>query len=331
MAYARHTFHEGELLVQRQTGDDGEAARLAGMVADRVAPPIRTFLAMQTTMAMATVDDDGTLVSSFFVGEPGLLTTPSERVVRVDRARLGASDGEDDRAWRNLRVGTAIGLLAFDLGTRRRVRLNGIVRAADATTIELEVAEAYPNCPKYIQRRRLVVAPAITPTPTQSITGVALDEPRRALIERADTMFVASRHPTRGLDASHRGGEPGFLRVVAPNTIRVPDYDGNGMYNTLGNFAVEPHAGLAIVDFTSGRVLQLTGRVTLAFDRDDDPRQPTGGTGRYWEFAVDAWREQALPARHTWELIDTSPFNPKPRAATHAHAPAPAPARKGSR
>jgi len=71
-------------------------------------------------------------------------------------------------------------------------------------------------------------------------------------------MFVASRHPSRGADASHRGGEPGFIEVRDERTCASPSIAGNGLYNTLGNLVVSSQAGLAIVDFDVGRVLQLS-------------------------------------------------------------------------
>ena len=59
----------------------------------------------------------------------------------------------------------------------------------------------------------------------------------------ADTFFVASAHAERGVDASHRGGLPGFVRVLGDRTLEIPDYPGNSMFNTLGNPAADPRAG----------------------------------------------------------------------------------------
>lgn len=300
------TFHEGELAVQERTGEAAQAARLTGMVADRIETGARSFLAQQQIVAVASRDDSGALWASLLLGDPGLVTSATGVAAILDREKL---EQREDIAWQNLRVGAPVGLVAIDLATRRRLRVNGVVRAARADAIAIDVAESCPNCPKYIQRRALRRLGAADPGAADEM-GVALDDARRARIARADTMFVASRHPTRGLDASHRGGDPGFLCVVDAHTIRVPDYDGNGMYNTLGNFVSDPHAGLAIVDFEGGRVLQLTGTASLRFDQPDDPTQPTGGTGRYWDFVVTRWIESSLPRRFAWQLLGASPFNP---------------------
>jgi hypothetical protein len=140
-----------------------------------------------------------------------------------------------------------------------------------------------------------------------------LDDDRRAFIDRTDTLFVASINAERGLDASHRGGEPGFVRVVDETTLRIPDYEGNSMYQTLGNFQLDPRAGLALIDFERQRVLSITGRAALDFGADE-PHHPSGGTGRYWTFTVDRWVERSLPPGITWTLVDRSPFNPPPAA-----------------
>ncbi len=63
----------------------------------------------------------------------------------------------------------------------------------------------------------------------------------------ADTAFVATRAPGHGVDASHRGGDPGYLRCRRPDlTIVWPDYTGNLMFNTLGNIAVNPAMELTV-------------------------------------------------------------------------------------
>ena len=67
----------------------------------------------------------------------------------------------------------------------------------------------------------------------------------------------------RSMNASHRGGPPGFVEVVDDRTLRIPDYVGNSMLNTLGNLTVNPHAGLVVLDFGPNRTLQLTRRAEI--------------------------------------------------------------------
>ena len=81
------------------------------------------------------------------------------------------------------------------------------------------------------------------------------------------------------------------------------------MFNTLGNFEVNPRAGILVPDFENGRTLQLTGRPEVLWNMDD-AAGVTGGTRRYWDFTVDRWvqTENALPG--VTEFLDYSPRNP---------------------
>jgi hypothetical protein len=91
--------------------------------------------------------------------------------------------------------------------------------------------------------------------------------------------------------------------------LRVPDYEGNGMFNTLGNLAVDARCGLTVLDFQSGRLHQMTGEAAVHFGRrgaHDDPAL----TGRSWDFRVHAWQSAELPVRAQWEFVDSSPYNP---------------------
>src|SRR5262249_25058473 len=98
------------------------------------------------------------------------------------------------------------------------------------------------------------------------------------------TFFIASTHPQGGADASHRGGEPGFVQVPDAHTLQWPDYVGNNLFQTLGNLSVNPRAGLLFVDFERGRTLQLTGQAELLWK----PRQGSTApeTGRSIRFHI---------------------------------------------
>jgi predicted pyridoxine 5'-phosphate oxidase superfamily flavin-nucleotide-binding protein len=305
---ARQRYHEGERYVQERAGERDTALRLEGFAAGPIPVRAMSFLAEQRMLAIGSVDEHGEVLASVFFGKSGLASSVDGRSLHLDRTRI---DVHDDPLWGNLRVGADVGLLAIELGSRRRLRINGVVSHIDAARIDVDVHEAYPNCPKYIQRRIPLDAPSVrSGFERPRIDGLALDDRRTRLIERADTLFVASRHPERGLDVSHRGGAPGFVRVVNPTRIRIPDYRGNSMFNTLGNFAVDDRAGAVVMDFEDGTLLQMTGTATLQFDQPDDARQPTGGTGRYWDFNVERWLEAPIRAPIAWQLMERSPHNP---------------------
>jgi hypothetical protein len=82
------------------------------------------------------------------------------------------------------------------------------------------------------------------------------------------------------------------------------------MFLTLGNFAVDSRASLAVLDFERTRLLSISGSARLEFDADD-PQHATGGTRRFWDLEVREWIEFELAPNVGWELVETSPFNPR--------------------
>ncbi|GJL66136.1 MAG: hypothetical protein NPIRA05_11070 [Nitrospirales bacterium] len=138
--------------------------------------------------------------------------------------------------------------------------------------------------------------------------GEVLGIAQRAMISQADTFFVASMHPVRGVDASHRGGNPGFVSIVDDQILQIPDYSGNSMFNTLGNFTANPRAGLIFLNFESARTLQLTGRAEILYDVDHTEEE-TGGTNRYWKFEIDRWIQISHAPQLDWSFLDYSPYN----------------------
>ena len=300
-------FHAGELEVQQRAGQREAAASNGAMVEDHLTPGACRFAAQQRLAAVAARDARGWPRATLWPGAPGFVRCADERTLAVALPPLDAQDPV--RA--GLTAGAPLGLLLVDLRTRRRLRVNGSVARVVGDELTLAVREAFGNCPKYIQRREPDLRAPAPASSAATVAGTELDAERTARIARADTVFVASGHPQRGLDASHRGGEPGFVRVLDARTLRFPDYPGNGMFQTLGNLAVDPRAGVAIVDFDHGRVLSLAGTVRTRFDEVEDPAQATGGTGRYWELLVRDWLEHPLPPAAGWRLVEPSPFNPR--------------------
>ena len=96
----------------------------------------------------------------------------------------------------------------------------------------------------------------------------AFTEHDRAFIERCAMFFHATADAQGRPDCSYKGGRPGFVRVVDPQTLAFPDYDGNGMFRSLGNVRVNPHVGLLFIDFESPGRVRVNGLATV---HDDDP------------------------------------------------------------
>lgn len=88
-----------------------------------------------------------------------------------------------------------------------------------------------------------------------------------AFIAAQPFFFLASADAQGRPDCSFKGGEPGFVRVTAPDLLVFPDYDGNGMFRSLGNLKANPHVGLLFIAMGEkpGR-LRVNGTVEIAFD-----------------------------------------------------------------
>jgi uncharacterized protein len=300
-------YHSGETAVQERAGERAIALRRGSMLRDRLVDGARAFIDRRDVAAVGAERSDGTLWASLWCGVPGLFRTDASGE-HVEIVSAHDRTVADDPVRQIVRRDAPFAMVVIDFATRQRFRVNGSVGRLDAAGLELEVREAFGNCPKYIQRRLRSDDPSGDEF-APAVSGRALDGPRCRFIDAIDTAFVASIHPERGLDVSHRGGAPGFVRVEGDHTLCIPDYPGNSMFQTLGNLAVDTRASLALVDFERRRVLSVTGSTTIAFGAEDG-RHPSGGTGRYWTFTIEEWLEFALPPAIRWTLLERSPFNP---------------------
>jgi predicted pyridoxine 5'-phosphate oxidase superfamily flavin-nucleotide-binding protein len=303
----RSPFHEGELEVQSLAGESRMAERNGVIIANRIVGGARPFLQQQSMAVFGSLDCHDNLWSSIVFGRSGFMRSEDGYVVDFDLAQV-AVQGKDP-LWANIEVNSAVGMLAIDLATRRRIRINGSLSHSRENSLRLDVQESYPNCPKFITRRQLRTVTAELTESLPDTAGTALRPDQQGTLTRADVLFVATAHPTRGADASHRGGAPGFIQVLNERTLRIPDYSGNSMFNTLGNLRVNGRAGIIVPDFALGRTLQLSGTAETHWNQDD-PGNRTGGTHRFLSFHIEQWLELSLPAGVRTEFLDYSPYNP---------------------
>ena len=105
------------------------------------------------------------------------------------------------------------------------------------------------------------------------------------------------KDPSHGVDASHRGGEPGFVRIEDERTLVVPDFVGNSAFNTLGNLLLEPRCGLLFLDFSTGTTLEIAAQADIIWEGNDVAS--IAGAQRLVRFRVTGARriEGALPLR----------------------------------
>lgn len=102
----------------------------------------------------------------------------------------------------------------------------------------------------------------------EKLTRTAFTDDDRAFIDNAIYFFLATADAEGRPDSSFKGGEPGFVRVTGPAELAFPDYDGNGMFKSLGNLLVNPNVGLLFIDLHDRpRRLRVNGVATV--NRDD--------------------------------------------------------------
>lgn len=117
------------------------------------------------------------------------------------------------------------------------------------------------------------------------------------------------------MDTNHRGGPPGFVRVVSNDEdgaeIIYPEYSGNRLYQTLGNLVVTPRAGLVIPDFETGDVLYLTGDTEVLVGKDAEEMLPRSNLAVKIKITGARFVRQGLPFRGV--SGEYSPYNPAVR------------------
>ena len=305
-------FHAGEQAVHERLGIR-ERMHTLGQRVIRSAMPEQhqRFFEQLPFMLVGSVDEQGRPWASTLVGKPGFIQARNSK--RLD---FRARPIPGDPLAQHLQPGAQLGFLGIELHTRRRNRVNGHVVAADGQGFSVEVDQSVGNCPQYIQGRELAWvrdAADLQPTAIQAIQE--LDDEARALIQRADTLFVATQAPAaadapdvssaRGADVSHRGGRAGFVKIEDGRTLLVPDFTGNFFFMTLGNLQLNPRAGVLFIDFETGDLLSLTGSAEVLWEGDE--LKTFEGAERAWRLHIDTgWRlRAALPMR--WAFRELSP------------------------
>jgi hypothetical protein len=175
-----------------------------------------------------------------------------------------------------------VGIVVMDFATKRRIRINGTLAAANGGMLEMDVTQAYGNCPQYIHPRRISAENDVPASDSDIERSTSLGADDIALIHSVDTFFLGTTHPERGNDASHRGGPAGFVHADH-NTVEWPDFPGNNMFNSFGNLEIDPNAALLFIDFESGRTLQLSGRAVVDWEKSAE----RGDTGRWVRFTTE--------------------------------------------
>lgn len=279
MAFAPQEYHDGEKYMHSLL-----------RVPERVNPTTPglssygTHLVLTSPLlALGTLDKQGRPWTTIIGGEPScmrpmgrsivainsLVDLKYDPVVEIIRA-LQAQDGEN---------GSIIGGLSIDLASRNRLKLSGrLISGRHGLEINLlndhdglgearlmiRIESSLGNCPKYLNKKTII--PAL-PNPVMISDSLPLPEMAVRLLAKADMFFISSstsNDSKRSVGTNHRGGPPGFVRVLHNDTANgtalvFPEYSGNRLYQTLGNLHLYPRAGLCFPDFDTQDVLYVTG------------------------------------------------------------------------
>lgn len=282
-------YHAGEIGVQAQAGVREAAMRGARRsIRDHMLDQHREFFGLLPYIFVGAIDRMGRPWASVITGSPGFVQSPDPKTLK-----LAALPPAGDPVRDGLRTESPVSVVGVEFHSRRRNRLNGRIARLDQTSFEISVDQSYGNCPQYIQARQ-------PPGKGTSLAGQVrrldgMDEAAYRIIESADTCFiasvsadVASKDPNQGVDINHRGGRPGFLKLERSDKltrITFPDFVGNFFFNTLGNIAANPTAGLFIPDFKSGSAISLTGAARVIWGGEH--LQSFAGAERLVEITVE--------------------------------------------
>lgn len=292
-------FHEGELRAQVAAGTGRPGFAIREMMPDQH----RQFFSSLRFAMLATTDNDGWPVATIVTGPQGFISSGDPHSIRID-----ATAHWQESFMPFLVSDKAIGMLGIEFSTRRRNRANGHVTALDDDGLHVHVEQSFGNCPKYIQAREISNERNDGPLSSKEFF-TQLNDAAKKIINNADTFFVATTSGNEamngsGVDISHRGGRPGFIRMDG-NILTIPDFVGNRYFNTLGNMLLEPRAALLFIDFIRGDLLHLQGRTEVLWQSNETGN--LAGAERLWRFHITSgWiKSNAIPLQ--WSLREVAP------------------------
>ena len=301
-------FHAGEQAIQSLAGvRDRTELKGRAVIRDHMPEQHRIFFAALPFMVVGLADQNGHPWATALSGLPGFMNSAEENLLAIN-----AWPDPSDPLHSCIRDNVPVGGLGIEFSTRRRNRVNGrIENCIVGEGFAIRVQQSFGNCPKYIQARNARARICARPAPECRIAS-HLGDNEVSLIAEADTFFIASRsaqldqlESSQGLDVSHRGGLPGFVRVISQSELCFPDFSGNLLFNTLGNLEVDPRAGLLFIDFQSGAMLHIIGRARICWDVPETMR--SAGVERFIFFDIERLvnRDHVFP--HSFDFVSYSP------------------------
>jgi NAD(P)H-flavin reductase len=168
------------------------------------------------------------------------------------------------------------------------------------------------NCPKYLNKKQIISS---LPEPTLASNSLPIPDLGVMLLAKADLFFLSSSNHESNMSTNHRGGPPGFVRIVnndtSGTTLAYPEYSGNRLYQTLGNLQTTPKAGLVFPNFDNGDVLYLTGTTEILIGKEAATLLPRSNLAVKVKIDAARFVRKGLSFRGT--SGDFSPYNPPVR------------------
>lgn len=217
--------------------------------------------------------------------------------------------------------------LTIDLMERKRVKIFGRMIAGCVNEVKVEVEDDHikpdgmpamqsqvqlitkieqslGNCPKYLNAYD--IRPALV-SPSLASQGDILTEEAKAHVLNSDMFFLTTSVP-EDMDTNHRGGPPGFVRILSDTEIVYPEYSGNRLYQSLGNLLVNPKIGITFPAYDTGDVLYITGIAEVIAGAEAAALLPGSNLAIKIKIGEARHVKEGLPLRGTRKT--PSPYNP---------------------
>lgn len=263
-----NVWHDGEIAIQQLAGTDIKMADIGpNYIREFMPEQHRNFYESLTMIFFGYIDYNSDIYSSMLFGNPGFIQSPTKTTLVINTQQTMG-----DIALGDLVIGDRIGFVGIEFETKRRNRVNAIITDINQKYVVVRVLQSYGNCPKYIQPKKFTVNPRYGQFYSSSYKQ--LTDRDIVLIKNADVFFIGSNFNdgnqlnNRGVDNSHRGGEPGFVSINCNGQLSIEDYFGNGFYNTLGNLLLNPIANLLFCDWDNGHTIQITVTAEIIWENE---------------------------------------------------------------
>ena len=299
----RTVFHSGEVLMQTESAVDKRTAKIGNkLIRHAIIEQHKFFFEGLEYVFIALHDNDGRPWLSFMQGPPGFINSPDEKTLNLNGGVIA-----QDQLCLQTGENKPVGIVGLDLSTRRRNRLNGNFNSSKhGNALSIVVGDSFGNCPKYIQLRDFKVSADTIEAINPYEHFVNFGEHDINLIKGADTLLIASAEKENGnLDASHRGGKPGFVRVDDNKQLWFNDYPGNNFFQTFGNIHNYDYVGLMFIDFNSGDLLLLSGKARI--ENEGNSESPKFLPRRIY-FTLDRGLRVKSAINGKWSSVEISPF-----------------------